>query len=116
MADHTAPHGTGDAARADGAGARRRVRLGLVGQGIGPSRTPRMHMEEGRAQGLDLDYRLHDAAAGDEPLGDLLSRLEAEGYDGLNVTYPFKRAAMAHLHRLSPNAEAVGAVNTVVFR
>ena len=111
MADPSAP---GDERRADGAG--RRVRVGLVGQGIGPSRTPRMHMEEGRAQGIDLDYRLIDLAGRDEPLDALLARLEGEGYDGLNVTYPCKRAVMAHLHALSPNAEAVGAVNTVVFR
>jgi len=111
LADPSAP---GDERRADGAG--RRVRVGLVGQGIGPSRTPRMHMEEGRAQGIDLDYRLIDLAGRDEPLDALLARLEGEGYDGLNVTYPCKRAVMAHLHALSPNAEAVGAVNTVVFR
>ncbi|MDF2235349.1 shikimate dehydrogenase [Albimonas sp. CAU 1670] len=111
MADQTAP-----GAQASAPDARRRVLVGLIGQGIGPSRTPRMHMAEGRAQGIDLDYRLIDLAGRDEPLGALLDRLEGEGYDGLNVTYPCKRAVMTHLHALSANAEAVGAVNTVVFR
>ncbi len=108
MADHSAP---GREARG-----LRRVLVGLVGQGIGPSRTPRMHIEEGRAQGVDLDYRLIDMAGRDEPLPELLARLEREGYDGINVTYPYKRAVMAHLQALSENAAAVGAVNTVVFR
>lgn len=117
MADHSAP---GIDARGTGGSPAPRVGdrpvlVGLVGQGIGPSRTPRMHMDEGRAQGVSLDYRLIDMAGREEPLGDLLSRLEGEGFDGLNVTYPYKRAVAAHLHELSDNARAVGAVNTVVF-
>ena len=38
------------------------------------------------------------------------------GYRGLNITYPYKQAIIAYLDVLSPNAEAVGSVNTVVFR
>ena len=114
MADHSAP---GIDARGTGGSPAPRVGdrpvlVGLVGQGIGPSRTPRMHMDEGRAQGVSLDYRLIDMAGREEPLGDLLSRLEGEGFDGLNVTYPYKRAVAAHLHELSDNARAGGAVNT----
>lgn len=115
MTDLAAPGAAArDEARPCGAG--RRVLIGLIGQGIGPSRTPRMHIEEGRAHGLDLDYRLIDIAGSDEPLPDLLARLEPEGFDGVNVTYPCKRAVMAHLDELSEEALAVGAVNTVVFR
>lgn len=93
------------------------MRLGLIGEGIGASRTPRMHAEEGRRQGLVCDYRLIDTANGPPVrLDELLDRLEAEGYTGVNVTYPFKRAAIAHLHELSRNAEALGSVNTIVFQ
>lgn len=93
------------------------VLVGLVGEGIGASRTPRMHIEEGRRQGLAYDYRLIDTSlAPPVPLGLLLDRLEAEGYTGVNVTYPFKRETIPHLHSLSRNAEALGSVNTVVFQ
>lgn len=97
---------------------RREVRVGLLGHGIAASRTPRMHMEEGRAQGLAYEYRLYDMAGQDpEPeMGELLDRLEAEGLNGLNVTFPYKQRVIPHLDELSDAATAVGAVNTVVFR
>lgn len=93
--------------------------VGLIGRGIGPSRTPSMHMEESRAQGGHCDYRMFDL---DEPdwvglsLETLMKRLEAEGFDGVNVTYPFKIEVMKLLDGLSANASTVGAVNTVIFR
>ena len=39
----------------------------------------------------------------------------ASGYRGLNVTHPCKQVVLAHLDELSPDAAALGAVNTVVF-
>lgn len=95
------------------------LRVGLVGKGIQLSRTPAMHMEEGRAQGLALRYDLldPDAMEGPEPsLPEILDAAEAAGIAGLNITFPFKRAVMDHLHTLSDAARKVGAVNTVVFR
>jgi shikimate dehydrogenase len=41
---------------------------------------------------------------------------ERLGFTGLNVTYPCKQAAVELMHRLSPDARAIGAVNTVIFR
>ncbi|MRH19559.1 shikimate dehydrogenase [Rhodovulum strictum] len=95
------------------------VLAGLVGRGISRSRTPAMHMAEARAQGLAGEYRLLDT---DMPgwrgmdLAAILSAAEAGGFDGLNVTYPFKVEIVALLDALSDNAAAVGAVNTVVLR
>lgn len=100
----------------------RSVLVGLLGAGITASRTPAMHRAEGAAQGLALDYRLIDtdtspvAEAGPAAVGALLDRVEAAGYDGINVTYPFKQAVIPHLSELAPAATAVGAVNTVLFR
>ena len=37
------------------------------------------------------------------------------GFSGLNVTHPCKQLVVEHLDELSPDAEALGAVNTVVF-
>ncbi|MBF9031098.1 shikimate dehydrogenase [Rhodobacterales bacterium HKCCE3408] len=108
------PAGSGTVS--DGAGARR-IQVGLVGRGIQKSRTPRMHEAEARAIGLDLGYRLLDADA--EPLGpldEILDRAEADGFAGLNITYPFKQDVIALLDELSPAARKIGAVNTVVFR
>ncbi|MBO0663102.1 shikimate dehydrogenase [Jiella sp. MQZ9-1] len=92
--------------------------LGLIGDGIGLSRTPAMQEAEGAAHGFRTIYRLFDVAAMTSPpaLGDLVSATEQCGYAGLNITFPFKIAVRDHLHALGPEAEMLGAVNTVVFR
>ncbi len=89
---------------------------GLVGRGIALSRTPAMHMAEGEAQGLHAAYRLLDADLLDRPLPEILDAAEMMGFNGLNVTYPFKIDVLPLLDELSVNASAVGAVNTVAFR
>jgi shikimate dehydrogenase len=106
---------TGSDLMTDGRG--RQVLVGLLGQGISASRTPRMHMEEGRAQNLRYDYRLLDmAATPDRPVAEILAECEAQGFNGLNVTFPYKKAVIPLLTALSRNAQAVGSVNTIVFR
>ncbi|MDM8167876.1 shikimate dehydrogenase [Roseovarius sp.] len=93
------------------------LRLGLVGRGIQLSRTPAMHEAEAAAHGLRCRYVLldSDAGAGDD-LAAILDRAEADGFAGLNVTFPYKQAVMDHLDGVSEAAERIGAVNTVVFR
>ncbi len=93
--------------------------VGLVGAGIGPSRTPFMHEAEGAAQGLAYVYRRIDLEVlGLSPadLPEILGWAERLGFDGLNVTHPCKQAILPHLHELAPAAAAIGAVNTVVLR
>src|SRR5262245_15683689 len=99
--------------------ARQSILIGLIGAGIQSSLSPAMHMREGEAQGLRYEYRLIDldvlgltAAA----LPELLASAEREGFAGLNVTFPCKQAVIAWLDELSPDACAIGAVNTVLFR
>lgn len=96
---------------------------GLIGKGIARSRTPEMHMAEAAAQGLRGVYRLIDTDAlaerlpGAVPaLPDLVRAAELAGFDGLNITFPFKIEILPLLDVLSDNARAVGSVNTVVFR
>ncbi|MEP4769594.1 MAG: shikimate dehydrogenase [Roseibium sp.] len=93
--------------------------LGLVGRGITQSRTPKMHMAEARAQNLRCDYQILDVdefPLKDQSLNDILRTAEKAGYDGLNVTYPYKVAVLSLLNELSPEASAIGSVNTVLFR
>lgn len=95
----------------------RSVLAGLVGHGIEASRTPPMHEAEGRAQGIPLVYRRIDPARmGAPPLAEVLDWAGRLGFDGLNVTHPYKQAVLPLLDTLSPQAAALGAVNTVVLR
>ncbi|MFT4233121.1 MAG: shikimate dehydrogenase [Leucobacter sp.] len=91
---------------------------GLVGAGVASSLTPYAHMAEGRAQGIDYVFThidLTDLRLGVERLPEILDWAERLGFDGLNVTHPCKQAVIDHLDRLDPLAEAIGAVNTVLF-
>ncbi|WP_244827471.1 shikimate dehydrogenase [Caballeronia sp. TF1N1] len=93
--------------------------VGLIGSGIGGSLTPAMHEEEGGKLGLNYVYRRIDLQAlALEPsaLPDLLDAAERMGFDGLNITYPCKQSVIPLLDDLDPDARALGAVNTVVFR
>ena len=95
------------------------VLLGLIGQGIAASLTPAMQMAEGEAQGLRLLYQRIDLAAlglGPEALPELLLAAERMGFAGLNITFPCKQAVLPLLHELSAEAQALGAVNTVVLK
>ncbi|MFF8933730.1 shikimate dehydrogenase [Streptomyces paradoxus] len=92
--------------------------VGLIGSGIGPSLSPALHEQEAGRQGLRLAYRLIDIdtlGVPPEAVGDLLRAARDLGFDGLNITHPCKQLVIEHLDALAPQAEALGAVNTVVF-
>jgi shikimate dehydrogenase len=101
------------------AGSGSRVLVGLLGAGIGQSRTPLMHMQEGARLSLDYEYRIldtDDVSFASMSASELVEMAKDEGYSGLNVTFPFKQAVLPFLDDLSPNAARIGAVNTIVFR
>ena len=92
--------------------------VGLIGAGIGPSLSPALHEREADRQGLRYLYRLIDIDRLGLPphaVGDLVRSARDLGFDGLNITHPCKQLVMEHLDALAPQAEALGAVNTVVF-
>jgi shikimate dehydrogenase len=92
---------------------------GLVGRGIQGSRSPGLHMQEAQAQGFKLAYTLFDLDAPPwegAALAEVIHGAESGGLAGVNVTYPFKQDVIGLLHELSPDAERLGAVNTVIFR
>jgi shikimate dehydrogenase len=94
------------------------ILCGLIGAGIQGSRSPALQQAEARAQGLELTYKLIDLeklGVGVEALQRLLDDAVREGYSGLNITFPCKQAVMPLLHRVSEEARAIGAVNTVVI-
>jgi shikimate dehydrogenase len=105
--------------RSGGAASEQSILVGLVGAGIQASRTPRLHEREGDAQGLRYMYKLIDIdvlGLRVDALPDLLLAAQRLGFTGLNVTYPCKQAVIALLDELSPDARALGAVNTVVLK
>jgi shikimate dehydrogenase len=93
--------------------------LGLIGAGIQASLTPALHEMEGHAQGVRTIYKLIDLEVlrlNADALPELLTAAERMGFTGLNITHPCKQAVLPLLHEISPDAQALGAVNTVLLR
>ncbi|GAB3563809.1 shikimate dehydrogenase [Amycolatopsis endophytica] len=86
-----------------------RHRVALVGAAIGGSLSPALHEREAAALGLDYTYRLLDL----DRLPPGWTLRDADGLTGFNVTHPVKQAVIPQLDDLSPDARALGAVNTV---
>lgn len=98
---------------------RGKLLLGLIGSGIQASRTPAMHEREAAEHGVSCIYQLIDLDAlglGTGELAELLTAAERMGFAGLNITHPCKQAILPLLTGLSGDAQALGAVNTVVLR
>jgi shikimate dehydrogenase len=92
--------------------------VGLVGRGIGLSKSPAMHEREGARMGLSYAYVLLDfdqMGLADSDLGAVIAAARDARFAGFNVTHPFKLAVIVHLDDLSPEAAAIGAVNTVLL-
>lgn len=87
---------------------------GLIGWPVAHSRSPAMHNAAFAAAGIDgvyLPLPVHP-----ERVGEAVAGLRALGFRGANVTIPHKEAVIPHLHTLSPAAQAIGAVNTIIVQ
>jgi shikimate dehydrogenase len=86
--------------------------VGVIGDPVGHSRSPAMHNAALAALGLDWVYVALPVARGDGAAA--VRAVTTLGLAGLNVTMPHKADAAAACDDLSPEASALGAVNTVV--
>jgi shikimate dehydrogenase len=94
------------------------TKVGLIGSGIQASRSPAIHLHAAAMHGLCYSYELIDLdalGAGPDALSELLDEAEQRGFTGLNITYPCKQTVVPLLDDLSPEAEVLGAVNTVLL-
>ena len=89
------------------------MRLILLGYPLSHSISPDMHNAALQALGLG-DWRYEALPVEPERLGNAVARLRDEDYAGANVTVPHKEAVIPFLDGLTPTAQAIGAVNTLV--
>lgn len=90
------------------------MKAGLIGEKLSHSLSPAIHSKFFRLTGIPGSYSLFETAK--DSLGAFLERLASEGYIGVNVTIPYKTEIIKYLDGLSDEAEAIGAVNTVLFK
>lgn len=88
--------------------------IALLGNPVAHTRSPLIHNTAFEAQGLN--YRYAAFAVESDELAAALRGLAALGFLGANVTIPHKEAVLSLLDEVSPQAAAVGAANTIVFR
>lgn len=85
----------------------------VIGDPISQSKSPAIHGYWLSVLGLDAEYRACHVTP--EGLADYLgARRSDPEWHGCNVTMPHKQAVIAHLDRLDPLAERIGAVNTII--
>lgn len=82
------------------------MKYGLIAASLGHSFSRELH-----AMIDDYDYRLQEVAPAELP-----AFLERRDFIGINVTIPYKQTILPLLDQVSPEAAAIGAVNTVVNR
>lgn len=80
------------------------MQCGLLGRKLSHSYSPAIHAHLG-----SYSYCLYEKEP--EEVGAFL---KSGRFSGLNVTIPYKKDVIAYLDELSPQAKALGAVNTVV--
>lgn len=88
-------------------------RAAVLGHPVAHSLSPVLHGAAYRALGLDgWQYGVHDVTEG--ALEGFLRDVDA-AWAGLSLTMPLKQVVIPLLDHVDPLAEAVGAVNTVLF-
>ncbi len=80
------------------------MRCGLLGRKLGHSYSPQIHAQLGT-----YPYSLFEK----EPF-EIGSFLQNGDFTGINVTIPYKKEVIAYCSRISPIAQRLGAVNTIV--
>ncbi len=92
-----------------------KLKLGLIGDNIAPSRAPYLHRLAGRMTGFNVQYDLLvPANLGLDFIG-AFNRCAATGYRGINVTLPYKERVAAVVRIDDPLIHRLGAINTVLF-
>lgn len=91
------------------------IRLGLIGDNIAKSQSPRLHRLAGAQNARRVTYDPLVPAEMGKDFDAVFAHVAATGYRGVNVTYPYKERAAAKVTVDDPLVRAIGAVNTVVF-
>lgn len=85
----------------------------ILGYPVHHSQSPAMHNAAFRHLGLDSTYVACAVKPADLPAA--IGGLRALGIAGANVTLPHKTAVLPLVDRLTPEAKAIGAVNTLCW-
>ena len=86
--------------------------LALIGSPVGHSGSPAMYNYSFERLGLDYVYVAFDIKV--EEVADAIAAMRTFKMRGCNVTMPCKTEVVKYMDELSPAAQIIGAVNTIV--
>lgn len=86
--------------------------LALIGSPVGHSGSPAMYNYSFERLGLDYVYVAFDIKV--DQVKDAVNAMKTFNMRGCNVTMPCKTEALKYMDELSPAAQIIGAVNTIV--
>ncbi|HMJ37716.1 MAG TPA: shikimate dehydrogenase [Baekduia sp.] len=87
-------------------------RVALIGRPLRRRHSQVMHDAAFAANGIDARYDLREIEAGE--VADFVAQARGPEWLGFQITAPYKRDVMALLDAVEPEAEAIGAVNSVL--
>ena len=90
------------------------LRVGLIGNPVAHSYSPRFQQAALDALGIPARYELWQTPASELPAR--VASLRASGCLGANITIPYKEAVLPLVDVVDPMAARIGAVNTIVHR
>lgn len=87
---------------------------GLIGGKLGHSFSPEIHKLILNKLNIKGTYDLFETK--EEDLENKIYDLKLANFKGLNITIPYKTKIMKHIDYISPEAQKIGAVNTIDFK
>ena len=88
-------------------------KFGIIGSPIKHSLSPVLHQYWFDKYGLDASYSLIEAK--DTDLKDIIKKVRAREFIGINVTLPFKQKIINLTDKIVNDAELTGSVNTILL-
>ena len=85
----------------------------LIGKKLGHSLSPIIHRHLQEVGKINGSYSLLEVTEENAP--NIVYSLKTLGFIGTNVTIPYKKVVIPQLDQLSPEAQKIGAVNTISF-
>jgi shikimate dehydrogenase len=86
---------------------------GILGEKLGHSLSPRIHKIIFQAIEVEGAYKLFEIPKG--KLGEFIDAFKLLKIKGASVTIPYKEEIMKYLDEISPEAQRIGAVNTIAL-
>lgn len=91
------------------------LKLGLIGDNIAASRAPDLHRIAGQLNSMRVQYDRLIPKELNQTFDQIFESCPDNGYQALNITYPYKEHVVSQVAIDDPMVRAIAAVNTVVF-